>query len=218
MKGLLVKDFKLIMVQKNFFLLIFMIVMGMILFTDDVTFPITFFCFIVSLFTLSTISYDEFDNGNSFLFTLPITRSTYVAEKYCLVLLFGGGAWILATTLGVIATIFKGEFAIIDLILITGLSLLAIIIIQAVVLPFQLKFGGEKARIVMVGVFGVLTVMVTVVVNGVKDIFNVDLVYIFNTLPSVGMGIFVGIAVIISLSVLLISMKISNSIINRKEF
>ena len=31
---------------------------------------------------MSSISYDEFDNGNAFLFSLPITRKDYVLEKY----------------------------------------------------------------------------------------------------------------------------------------
>lgn len=106
MKGLLVKDFKLMMLQRNFFLLILVIVIGMMAFTDDVVFPLGFLSFVVSLFTLSTISYDDFDNGNAFLFTLPITRNDYVIEKYSLGLLFGCVAWILATVLGVIATVF----------------------------------------------------------------------------------------------------------------
>lgn len=56
MKGLLVKDFKLMMLQRNFFLLILVIVIGMMAFTDDVVFPLGFLSFVVSLFTLSTIS------------------------------------------------------------------------------------------------------------------------------------------------------------------
>ena len=69
MKGLLVKDFKLMMLQRNFFLLILVIVIGMMAFTDDVVFPLGFLSFVVSLFTLSTISYDDFDNGNAVSYT-----------------------------------------------------------------------------------------------------------------------------------------------------
>ncbi len=66
MTGLLVKDFKLMATQKNFFLVILLIVIGMISFTEDVSFPLGFLTFALSLFTLSTISYDEFDNGYAF--------------------------------------------------------------------------------------------------------------------------------------------------------
>ena len=82
MKGLLIKDFKLLKVQKNFFLLILCITIGMEIFTNSASssFIIGFLSFVATLFTLSSISYDEFDNGNAFLFSLPITRKSYVTE------------------------------------------------------------------------------------------------------------------------------------------
>ncbi len=218
MKGLLVKDFKLMMLQKNFFLLIMAIVIGLILFTDDVTFPLAFLCFVVSLFTLSTISYDDFDNGNAFLFTLPITRTSYVIEKYCLGLLFGCGSWALATVLGVIATIFKDTLPITDFMMIALLILPVMMVIQAITLPFQLKFGGEKGRIAMIGAFGAIAAIAVIVEKGVKAIFKVDLVNVFNTLPTVSMGMFAVIAIMIALVISLVSMKISLSIMKKKDF
>ena len=168
MKGLLVKDFKLMMLQRNFFLLILVIVIGMMAFTDDVVFPLGFLSFVVSLFTLSTISYDDFDNGNAFLFTLPITRNDYVIEKYSLGLLFGCVAWILATVLGVIATVFKGTLPITDLMLASLIILPIMIVIQAIMIPFQLKFGGDKGRIAMIGAFGALALIALVIVKEQK--------------------------------------------------
>ena len=85
MKGLLVKDFKLMKGQKNFFLIIAAIAASTAFFSDDTSFFMGFLPFILSMFALSTISYDEFDNGNAFLFTLPISRTGYTIEKYCLV-------------------------------------------------------------------------------------------------------------------------------------
>lgn len=71
MTGLLIKDFRLLKVQKNFFTLIVFILLGMILFSEDNFFAVSFATFIFSLFSTSTVSYDEFDNGNPFLFSLP---------------------------------------------------------------------------------------------------------------------------------------------------
>ena len=218
MKGLLVKDLKLMMLQKNFLLLILAIVIGMMVFTDDVVFPLGFLSFVVSLFTVSTISYDDFDNGNAFLFTLPITRNNYVVEKYFLSLLFGCIAWILATVLGVIATLLKGTLPITDLMPISLIILPIMIVIQAIMLPFQFKFGGDKGRIAMIGAFGALAVIALVIVKGAKAIFNIDLVNIVDTLPTVSMGALAIIAIIVALLLLFISMKISLSIMNKKEF
>ncbi len=218
MKGLLVKDFKLMMLQKNFLLLILAIVIGMMIFTDDVVFPLGFLSFIVSLFTVSTISYDDFDNGNAFLFTLPITRNNYVIEKYSLGLLFGCMAWILATVLGIIATVLKDTLPIADLIQGSLIILPIMIVVQAIMLPFQLKFGGDKGRIAMIGAFGALAVIALVIVKGAKAIFHIDLVNILDNLPTISMGVFIVIIIIIALLMLLVSMKISLSIMNKKEF
>lgn len=218
MKGLFVKDFKLMMLQKNFLLLILAIVIGMMIFTDDVVFPLGFLSFIVSLFTVSTISYDDFDNGNAFLFTLPITRNNYVIEKYSLGLLFGCIAWVFATVLGMIATVLKGTLPIADLMQSSLIILPMLIVVQAIMLPFQLRFGGEKGRIAMIGAFGTLAVISIVIVKGAKVIFNVDLVSLLDNLPTVSMGVLLAITIIIALLMLLISMKISLSIMNKKEF
>lgn len=178
MKGLFVKDLKLMMLQKNFLLLILAIVIGMMIFTDDVIFPLGFLSFIVSLFTVSTISYDDFDNGNAFLFTLPIT----------------------------------------DLVQSSLMILPIMIVVQAITLPFLLKFGGDKGRIAMIGAFGGLAVITLVIVKGAEAIFNIDLVSLLDNLPTVSMGVLIAIAIIIALLMLLVSMKISLSIMNKKEF
>ena len=74
MKGLLIKDFRLMKVQKNFLTLITVIGVFMALFSENVSYTIGFISFIFSLFSISSISYDELDNGNAFLFSLPVTR------------------------------------------------------------------------------------------------------------------------------------------------
>jgi hypothetical protein len=218
MKGLLVKDLKFIMLQKNFFALILMVVIGMMTFTDDIIFPVAFLCFIVSLFTVTTISYDDFDNSNMFLFTLPITRHHYVIEKYYLGLLLGGISWVFATVLGMMATLFKGTLAITDFIMIALLILPIMIIIQVIMIPFQLQFGGDKGRIAMIGVFGALALISLIVEKGVKDIFHIDLFQVFNALSTVSVGVFVVGVIVIALIILFVSLKVSLSIINKKEF
>lgn len=206
------------MLQKNFLLLILAIVIGMMILSDDMVFPIGFLSFIASLFTVSTISYDDFENGNAFLFTLPITRNNYVIEKYSLGLLFGCIAWISATVLGIIVTVSKDILPVTDLVQSSLIILPMMIVVQAIMLPFQLKFGGDKGRIAMIGAFGALAVISIVIVKGAEAIFKVDLISLLDNLPTVSMGVFLAITIIIALLMLLISMKISLSIMHKKEF
>lgn len=206
------------LLQKNFLLIILVIVIGMMAFTDDVVFPLGFLSFVASLFTVSTISYDDFDNGNAFLFTLPVTRNAYVIEKYSLGLLFGCAAWILAGVMGLITTVVKAALPVMDFMRGALIILPIMIVIQAVTLPFQLKFGSDKGRIALIGAFGGLAVIGILIVKGAKALFNIDLVQILDNLPTVSMGVFIAATIAAALLMLLISMKISLSIMNRKEF
>lgn len=217
MKGLLIKDFKLIKGQKNFFLMIIVVAIGMAAFYDDVTFVISFLTFVISLFTLSTISYDEFDNGNAFLFTLPISRTGYAIEKYCFGLLLGCGSWLLVTVLAVIVSIVKETAAISDIVMPTVMILPIVLILQAIMIPFQLKFGGEKGRIAIIGAMGFLFVVGIAVVK-VAEMLGINIQNIINNLPTVSMGMLVAMVIIVTIVLLLVSMKISMSIMNKKEF
>lgn len=85
MLGLLIKDFQLMWKQKSFFIIIIVVGCLLTMGYNDFTFMVGFITFILSLFTVSSISYDEFDNGYPFLFTLPFSRKTYVIENMFLV-------------------------------------------------------------------------------------------------------------------------------------
>jgi ABC-2 type transport system permease protein len=218
MKGLLVKDFKLMATQKNFFGLILLIAAGMILSTEEVSFPLGFLTLVISLFVLSTISYDEFDNGYAFLFTLPITRVSYVVEKYCLGLILGFSSWFLATCLGVIASVVRNTSSLTDVRMIALMILPVMIIVQSLMIPLHLKFGGEKGRVAIMGLFGGLIVISTIIIKGVKLLFNVDLIAQFNSLPVVSVKMLLLIALAISIVLWLLSIGSSISIMKRKQF
>ena len=158
MKGLLVKDFKLMMLQRNFFLLILVIVIGMMAFTDDVVFPLGFLSFVVSLFTLSTISYDDFDNGMPYILCLPITKKKYIDEKFLLVFFTTLLGFILAQMIGYIYLFINNNFNI--EFFIESLVLLPLIyLIITIQIPIRLKFGQEKSRII--NIFSMIIIVVT---------------------------------------------------------
>ena len=103
MKGLFVKDIELMKQQKQFFILV--VVMEVILNlagSGSVSFATGYFTIVTAIFAITTISYDEFDNGLAFLMTLPVTRKQYVVEKYLLGAGLTAAAWGIATITGVI--------------------------------------------------------------------------------------------------------------------
>lgn len=84
MKGLFVKDIELMKQQKQFFILV--IVMGVILNlagSGSVSFAIGYFTFVTAIFAITTISYDEFDNGLAFLMTFRLPENSMWQRNIC---------------------------------------------------------------------------------------------------------------------------------------
>ena len=102
MKGLMIKDLKLMKNQKSF-AVIFAAVILFYLFTEvTATIIIGYACIVSAMFTVGTLSYDDLDNGNAFLFTLPFARKSYAAEKYILTILTNIIVWTVSTALAIV--------------------------------------------------------------------------------------------------------------------
>lgn len=217
MKGLLMKDLKLIKVQKNGVMLIFAVAVLMILRTENYTFAIGYMTFIGALFALTTISYDEENNGNAFLFSLPISRNGYVMEKYVLGLLLGGFCWLFGTLLTTVAVTMKDAALLPDLFGMALLMLPFLFGLLAVMFPFQLKFGGERGRIAIMAAIGGLC-LVGVAIGKAAAMFHIDLMALFRHLMEMSQGAVTALTLGVGLVVLFISYRISMAIMNRKEF
>ena len=79
MKGLLIKDFRLLKGQVHFLLIVTVCVIVFMI-NGSEAFGVAYVCSMVALLSLTTVSYDEYENGSVFLFTLPITKKDYVKE------------------------------------------------------------------------------------------------------------------------------------------
>ncbi len=154
MKGLFVKDLCLMKMQKRFFLVLIAIAVMMAFANGDTSFVTGYLVIVMPMFALSTISYDEFDNGNAFLFTLPITRTSYVLEKYLFSALLGVFSLVIGVVLALGVGAFQNAVSLAEA-LSAALPVFAVMLAAlAVMLPLQLKFGAEKGRIAMIAIFG----------------------------------------------------------------
>lgn len=217
MKGLLIKDFKLIKGQQSFLLII--IAISILTTIGDTSFVTTYLSIMGSMFTLSTLSYDEFDNGNAFLFSLPITRTDYILEKYGFALITSVGFWLSGIVIATVAQIFKSTSVTFtqDIIMPALITLPVLFIILAVMFPFQLKFGSEKGRIAIVAVAGAVA-FIGVIVFKIAEKFNLDLNFIGSYLQGTDIKILILFVIAASVLALFISFKASLAIIYKKEF
>lgn len=155
MAGLMEKDFRILLQRKQAFL-VFLVIAVLLSVTQGGAGVVGYLPFISAMLAVSTISYDEFDNGYPFLFTLPITRKSYVAEKYIFCFLTVFCSWIFSVILYVVIDKLQGgEMPVSEMLSVSILLLLIAVVLMDVMVAVQLKYGSERSRVVIIAIFGI---------------------------------------------------------------
>ena len=217
MAGLVEKDIRLLLKRKEI-IIMFLAISFLLGFTTDGNFVIAYLTILCAIFSASTISYDEFDNGYTFLMTLPIDCKTYVAEKYAFCI--GGGfiAWNFAVIFYFVSAVVKGDSINLSEDMMMAVVFIPVYIIMlCVMIPIQLKYGGEKSRIVLLVLWGIIALIGFVGAKALAGLnISIDgLVKILDQIPDIALVV-IGIAVTILITV--ISIACSRKIMEKKEY
>lgn len=155
MKGLWIKDMILMKGQKQFWIGILVITLVLLGYTNNFAFVVCYVAIVASMFVLTAMGYDEARNGLSYLFTLPVSRKSYLREKYLLGAALSLFA-VLCTVLGAAAVSFvkHGEFGGEEVLAALAAGVILAMVVLAVSLPLQIRFGAEKGRIALLAVYG----------------------------------------------------------------
>lgn len=218
MKGLLIKDFKLLKGQKQFFASVLIVMTVFLMTSNNLSFVISYITVMMGMLTLTTISYDEHENGMGYLFTLPVSRKGYVREKY----LFG-----IMTTLPVLAVVSAIAF------LVSGIrhidftveewggaimgSMLIVTMMLSLLIPIELKFGAERSRIAMTLVFGGAFAVVYIVAKA-SEFLGIDWKIWIDRLNGLDLPVVWGAFAVICGGALAISYLFSLRFLMRREF
>lgn len=170
MKALFIQDFRYMLTQKSFLVLIALV--GIVLAltqNDNYIFVIGYLGFMGMITGMMSVTMDDQSNGLTFLFSLPIDRRVYVREKYIFIVLMGVSFSIFATALCLLFRMFAEYKAPLDEILATSLgTLFVMLLFVCFMLPLQLKFGAERARLasfIAIGLFFAAVIVAELVVN-----------------------------------------------------
>ena len=222
MKGMLIKDFRLLKNQGKSLLLMLLVVAIFMNFITDVgpAFIVGYITIIFSLFTATTISYDEFDNCYLFIMTLPVTRKKYVNEKYIFALLSIVCTWVLGTVLGTILLQAQpaAEMNAADWLGSCIGYIFAAWICVSIMLPIRLKFDSEKSRyanFIMIAVVFIAAFLVSSVIDYLPmSIVEAGKEWFYG----LSAGGVLGIAGGITAAAVIISYLCSRHIMAKKEF
>lgn len=222
MKGLLIKDWKLLKKQSKFFGGVVGIALVYTLFTDSMFFGTIYSTVMISMFTITTISYDEYNNGMSFLFTLPISREGYAIEKY----VFGCIAIVVSeiVLIGIdCGILFIKEGGIMmkeqtEMLLYSGLGGgITVLLMMMFLIPIQLKWGAKKSQLVWIAVFLAVAVLGGFVIK-LSDKINIDFGALVGFFNHISVGWMIAAGTVLLAAGVLISCRISVGIMKKKEF
>ncbi len=216
MKGLFMKDFLILKNQGKTLLIVF--AMGIMM---SLTFEPATLVFYVGmlgcLLALSTISYDEADNGYAFIFSMPIKRKSYVLEKYLFILASALVFLAISLLLSVIMSltgVFDMETLMEGLPSMMLILLVTLAIVCDVMIPLRLKFGSEKSRIYLYLFYALAGVLIFV---GQK-LFPSLGATVVNKIAATPVALIIGIVAVFVVVATVVSEKISEKIIMAKQF
>lgn len=210
MLGLIKKDFLLIKANLKSMIIIFVIY---IILAFQGTFDVTFIIPLIGIMLfISTFSYDDFNNWNSYAVTLPDGRKNVVRAKYIASIILTAVLGIVALAIGVGIGYAKTNNINIEEIISSLMgTILSNVIIISLLYPIVFKFGATNGRIILFAVvFGIA---------GIGALISqfVDMTPIINMINELDNYVLIAIP-IISIMLLGISYLISNKIYQNKEF
>lgn len=217
MKGLLIKDFsyflenvKLYVGASIFFMIVFTFrglgsigIMGVLMFNAFVL-------------ALNSFSFDEQNNWNKYALTMPLKRSDIVLAKYVYEISAIIGIVVVTYIVSIILNLLNVEIGLeLNVLATTSLILGSVAILGiSIMYPILFKFGAEKASILAFAIILIPMIIAFVAAkifpNGIEDVSA-----FFGGIEPVILGIAYGIVLLVAL---LFSIKISISIMEKKEF
>lgn len=217
-KGLLIKDIRLMRAQMRFFLVLILLWGSFMVMKFEATVFIGYVSILCSFFTLSTFSYDEVDNGAAFLFTLPISRKDYIREKYLFGLLMTAVPFLVATIVSwVILTVGGGGQGFLAFVMSTVVVLPLAFLLLALEIPLYIRFGQEKSRMVTLLCVGFMSVAF-----GALARLNAPAVMesagSAAWIGAIGTGGIVAVSAAVLAALLVLSYKLSCRFLEKREF
>lgn len=218
MKGLLIKDYKLMLGQKSFLGMAALMAVLYLAIYKDPTFAVVFITVMCTMFTISTLSYDEYENGMAYLFTLPISRNIYVLEKYAFALVNSivTGVIMYAMAYGVVKI--RG-LAISQSDMYSGLAgaCFVSIIMISYMIPSYIKFGMEKSRIVSVSGMAAIFLILYLGIKISKE-RNGSILKIISRAEKLSDGIVILLIFAVSVILICISVVCTMKAMKKREF
>ena len=154
MKGLLLKDFYMMLKYCRSYLLIAVVFFAMSFMSTENLIFVFYPCVISAMLPVTLLSIDERSRWLPYAATLPVTRAQIVSEKYLFGLIAQGALLIVTLLVQSAGMLSRGAFDASELMTLALMLVVACFFAASIILPVMFKLGVEKGRIAYLVVIG----------------------------------------------------------------
>ena len=137
-------------------------------------------------------------------------------EKYGLAVAGSAAAVCVVTVLVYLVSVVRGSQLMAEQLFIILIMMPLALILFSLMVPFQLRFGAEKGRMMLLGAYGAVFGGLYIVKN-LTEKWNVDLSWIGQKIERYSQGTWTILAAVAALAAILVSYFASVRILNKKE-
>ncbi len=209
MYGLIKKDLLMIKQNLKILLVVYIVFLGMTVINEsDMTFILPFMTVMMSI---STFSYDNYNKWDAYAITLPNGRKNMVRAKYISTLVIVLGSFLISIISLIIMNICGVNIDLKNSISELAGCLLGIFLIIIIMFPILYKFGVEKGRITLFVLTFIVTGIAFLITRNVHVNIPNNIINFFNNYYKI-------ILPVITCIFLILSYKVSEILISKKEF
>lgn len=206
MKALIRKDIS-IMKRDIVFIVIFSIVFGAYAVNKSVFLAIPAIAIMVPIILTSiTFAYDAKANFEQFAFAMPVGKKDYVLSKLFFALSF---SLITSICLFIILDV-KNMGEVRTILTISLLNFVISLLFSAIQLPFILKFGAEKSRIIMIATYAIIFAGISLARE-----YGANIISQINKFSQTSIGLIVS---LLGLLVILFCIRQAIKVVENKEY
>lgn len=148
MRGLLIKDYYMLMKYFRTYVVIIGVMAIVTMFTTSAPLFILYPVIVANMLPVSLVNYDEMARFDRYYQTMPLSKAQYVSAKYLMSLIFQALSLIIFTAAYSISLIRSSQFEIDTVMTIASYMIILVSVLPSILLPFVFKFGSEKGRMV----------------------------------------------------------------------
>ena len=217
MKGLILKD---LLILKNQMRNVLIVIIGFVILSIIMKnyFYIAFVIpFYIVMLMISTFSYDDLNNSNTYIVALPFSRKEIVKARYLLCLMSIIASFLIGLLISLIIPLLNEEMEFASTFASTSASIMGVILVISLLIPFFYKFGVQKGRVMLFIAIMSISLLIGIIISLFEN-SKLNIALFFNQLEQINWIILILIAIAIILFILYISYLISYKIYKNKEF